>query len=75
MERLLDAAGVTPLVPSPDGLEVVRRASASGSWLFAINHTDADLPLHATGTDLVTGEPHASGTPVPARGVVVLREA
>jgi len=75
LDRVLSAAGVSPVVPSSGGLEVVRRSSDDRSWLFAINHTDADLPLQATGVDLVRGAPHASGDLVPAGGVVVLREA
>ena len=74
VSRVLDAAGVAPLVPEPGGLEVVRRTSGTGSWLFAINHTDDPLPLHAGGHDLVAGADHAAGDPVPAHGVVVLRE-
>ncbi|GIG23271.1 beta-galactosidase [Cellulomonas chitinilytica] len=74
LDQVLSAAGVAPVVPSPGGLDVVRRTSQDGSWLFAINHTDADVPLHATGTDLVRSAPHASGDVVPARGAVVLRE-
>jgi beta-galactosidase len=65
---------VAPVVEQPGGLEVVRRTGESGSWLFAINHTDADLPLHAAGLDLVAGCTHRRGDLVPARGVVVLRE-
>jgi len=72
--RVLDAAGVAPVVEQAGGLEVVRRTGESGSWLFAINHTDADLPLQAAGLDLVGGTAHRLGAPVPARGVVVLRE-
>ncbi|QTE31446.1 beta-galactosidase [Pengzhenrongella sicca] len=72
--RLVDAAGVTPVVAQPGGLEVVRRTGGSGSWLFAINHTEADLPLRAAGFDLVRQAPHRAGDPVPARGVTVLRE-
>ncbi len=73
--RILAAADVRPLVSDPGGLEVVRRTGAGGSWLFAMNHTEHDLPLHATGQDLVAGRTHPSGADVPARGVVVVREA
>jgi len=74
VDRVLAASGVAPVVADPGGLEVVRRSSDDGSWLFALNHTDDDLPLLAAGTDLVRGATHASGDPVPAHGVVVLRE-
>lgn len=72
--RVLGAARVSSLVPAPGGLEVVRRSGPSASWLFALNHADTDLPLHAVGRDLVAGRSHADGDVVPARGVVVLRE-
>ncbi|WP_407341958.1 beta-galactosidase [Pengzhenrongella phosphoraccumulans] len=72
--RMVDAAGVTPVVEGTCGLEVVRRTGEKGSWLFAINHSDAEVPFHAAGFDLVGGSPHLNGEPVPARGVVVLRE-
>lgn len=72
--RVVAAAGVSSLVPSPGGLEVVRRTSATGSWLFALNHTGADVPLHVSGHDLVADRRHEAGAVVPARGVVVVRE-
>lgn len=74
VDRLVDAAGVAPLVTRPGGLEVVRRTGESGSWLFAINHTGTDLPLQADGFDLVRAVPHRAGDVVAARGVAVLRE-
>ena len=72
--RVLAASGVSPLVPSPGGLEVVRRTSATGSWLFAVNHTSTDMPLHVSGHDLVADRRHEAGADVPALGVVVVRE-
>ena len=72
--RVLAASGVSSVVPTPGGLEVVRRTSASGSWLFALNHTASDVPLHVAGHDLVADRRHEAGAVVPARGVVVVRE-
>ncbi|AEE45024.1 beta-galactosidase [Cellulomonas fimi] len=74
LATVLDAAGVAPVVPTTPGVEVVRRVDGDASWLFAINHTDEDAPLAATGTDLVTGRHHPDHVVVPARGVAVLRE-
>jgi len=56
-------------------VEVVRRSGASGTYLFAINHTGADVkvPLGSDGTELLTGEPAAGGLAVPAGAVRVLR--
>lgn len=72
--RVLAASGVSSLVPSPGGLEVVRRTSATGSWLFAVNHTGTDIPLQVSGHDLVADRRHEAGAGVPALGVVVVRE-
>lgn len=74
--RVLGAAGVEPLVRDlPAGVEVVRRVGADAAWLFAINHTDADVRVDAPGKDLVAGGERAAGAIVPARGAVVLRQA
>lgn len=75
LERVLAASTVSSVVPSTGGLEVVRRTSDTGSWLFALNHTETDAPLEASGYDLVAGREHQAGAVVPARGVVVLRES
>ncbi|QHT56719.1 beta-galactosidase [Cellulomonas sp. H30R-01] len=72
---VLAAAGVDPLVPDvPVGVEVVRRVGDGAAWLFAINHTDDDVRIDASGTDLVAGGVHDGGATVPARGVLVLRQ-
>ncbi|WP_228564233.1 Beta-galactosidase C-terminal domain [Catenulispora rubra] len=48
---------------------MVRRVADDGqSWLFAINHTEVDVPLPAPGTDLLSGKFAAL---VPAGGVTV----
>ncbi|WP_077489036.1 beta-galactosidase [Sinomonas mesophila] len=63
-------AGARPVEP---GLELVRRRGTDGTgWLFALNHTDRDLPLAATGTELLSGE--AFGGIVAAGGAAVVRE-
>lgn len=65
------AAGCAPPIPGAGhGVEMVRRMSEDGgSWLFAINHTDAAVALPTTGVDLITGSP---ATTVPAGEVVVI---
>ena len=40
LDRVVDEAGVAPAAVPPAGVEVVRRRSADGSWLFVLNHTD-----------------------------------
>ncbi|MEU1607582.1 beta-galactosidase [Micromonospora matsumotoense] len=72
--RLLTEAGVRPPVAAPTGVEVVRRRADDRSWLFVVNHTDAEATLDATGTDLLTGQPCGGTLRVPAGEVAVVRE-
>ncbi|MFU8849738.1 beta-galactosidase [Micromonospora sp. SL1-18] len=72
--RLLTEAGVRPPVPAPAGVEVVRRRSADRSWLFVINHTDAEARVAVTGTELLGGGRCVSELVVPAGEVAVVRE-
>ena len=65
-------AGLEP-ADLPRDLEVVRRHGAEAEYLFAINHTGADVELAASGTDLLTGESHSGRLTVAAGTVVVLR--
>lgn len=68
-------AGVTALGPESDGsVEVVRRADATRSYLFVINHGGHDIDLPGSGHEIVTGEPVARTLRVPAGTVRVLRE-
>ncbi|WP_165869521.1 beta-galactosidase, partial [Streptomyces barkulensis] len=47
-------AGIAPREEIPHGVEVVRRSGEPGTYLFALNHTGADVqvPLEASGTEL-----------------------
>jgi len=69
LDRIVAAAaadaGVAPVAEAPLGVEVVRRAHEDGrSWLFCINHTDADATVKAADALI----------DVPAGEVVVHRE-
>ncbi|MFC8948866.1 beta-galactosidase [Streptomyces rochei] len=68
-------AGIAPRTDLPRDVEVVRRTGASGTYLFAVNHTasDAKVPLDAHGTELLTGERGAGRLAVPAGAVRVVR--
>lgn len=71
----LDGAGVAPLAIGNVELDLTRRVDASGaSYLFAINHSDSDVELASTGTDLVSGDRFDTPVVVPAGGVRVIRE-
>ncbi|MGW3783437.1 beta-galactosidase [Micromonospora chokoriensis] len=72
--RLVDEAGVRPAVPAPTGVEVVRRRDGDRTWLFVLNHTDAEVRLPATGVELLTGTPCAGELTVPSGEVAVVRE-
>ena len=68
--------GVQPVVTAAGAVEAVRRSHADGpGYLFLINHGGTAAQVAATGVDILTGQNHLSGSvPVPAGGVVVLRE-
>ncbi|MEK8107312.1 beta-galactosidase trimerization domain-containing protein [Micromonospora sp. M12] len=72
--RLLAEAGVRPAAPAPSGVEVVRRRADEQSWLFVINHTDAEVRLPAHGDELLTGARCAGELILPAGEVAVVRE-
>ncbi|MFI8189291.1 beta-galactosidase [Streptomyces sp. NPDC085946] len=73
--RAAEDARLAPRADLPRDVEVVRRTGGTGSYLFAINHTDADakVPLDAPGTELLTGERAAGPLVVPAGAVRVVR--
>ena len=69
--QMLGEAGVRPVVPAlPAGVEAVRRIGAQASYLFVINHTDIEVTLPGSGTDLLGGPAGLVG----AGGVAVIRE-
>ncbi|GGU77998.1 beta-galactosidase [Lentzea flava] len=71
--RLLDSAGVEPVLPGlPSGVEAVTRQAEDGRrWHFVLNHLDEPVPLPSAAYDLLTGGPVRE---VPPGGCVVLRE-
>ncbi|MFF5969411.1 beta-galactosidase [Streptomyces collinus] len=73
--RAGEDAGLAPRADLPRDVEVVRRTGASGTYLFAVNHTgsDAKVPLEAPGTELLTGDRAAGRLAVPAGAVRVVR--
>ena len=75
MRTVAQRARVTAVGPESDGsVEVVRRASATASYLFVINHGDNELMLPAAGHELITDEPIGRVVCVPAGAVRVIRE-
>ncbi|HEV2796104.1 MAG TPA: beta-galactosidase [Nocardioides sp.] len=74
VERLVAEAGVERLPGASPTVEVTRRVSDTGSWLFVINHGDAEAAVPTHGVDLVGGREVAGDLRVPAGGVAVVRE-
>ncbi len=72
--RVVADAGVHPLAPSRDGVEVVRRSGEGRSFLFVINHGDTVTEVPADGVDLVTGTEVHGSVQVPGGGCAVVRE-
>ena len=63
-----------PVADVPEGVEAVRRAGPDGSFLFLVNHTDADVEVRVRGADLLEGAGDGGRTEIPAGAVSVLRE-
>ncbi|GAA3093116.1 beta-galactosidase [Streptomyces rectiviolaceus] len=68
-------AGVTERPELPRDVEVVTRRGDTGTYVFAVNHTESEakVPLDAHGTELLTGERAAGRLAVPAGTVRVVR--
>jgi len=66
-------AGVTPPV-SADGIEAVRRVTATDRWLFLFNHSERDRSVPAMGRELISGAAVTGQVSLPAGGVAVVRE-
>ena len=74
VDRLLADAAVEPVVATSPGVEVTRRAGEHGSFLFVLNHTDADAAVPCTGVELITGVAVQSTLKIAAGDVAVVRE-
>jgi len=77
--RLVDAvvadAGVEPVLAGvPSGVDMTRRRSADGSWVFAINTLDHAVQVPIQGFDLVSDAPVAGPLSLAAGAVAVVRE-
>lgn len=71
--QILQAGKVSAPVVAEDGVELVRRRSEQGSWLFAINNSDENRKVTAEGHDLVSDKAFA-GILGPGE-VAVIRES
>ena len=67
---------INPLVTAPEGIESVQRVKNGESFLFLLNHTEADLSAEigsAPRTDLLTNKTVSGTAVVPSRGVLMLK--
>jgi beta-galactosidase len=75
LDGVLSAAGVEPTVTAlPRGVEATRRSDGDGSWLFLLNHTDAEQTVRATGHDLVSDQAVDGSVRLVPGGAAVIRE-
>jgi beta-galactosidase len=75
LDDVLSAGGVEPAVADlPRGVETTRRSDGARSWLFLLNHTDAEQVVAANGYDLVADAPVDGPVRLAPGGVAVLRE-
>jgi beta-galactosidase len=73
VDLLLDDAGVAPVAPTSSGVEVTCRVGRDGaSWVFVINHTDAEATVPLTGHELLRGLAVTGDLVVPAGEVAVV---
>src|SRR6476661_4783876 len=75
LEQVTSAAGVSPVVEVPAGVEAVRRRGADGSWVFLVNDTDTEQHVPVTGHDLVGDREFTTTTGLAPGAVAVVREA
>jgi beta-galactosidase len=76
LPALLDSAGLAHLAGQTGaGLEVIRRHSPAGDWVFAINHRDSPAQLAICGHDLVTDRAVAETVKLEPGGYAVVRES
>lgn len=75
LASICDQAGVRSDANHPVGLEVVRRSNATSSWLFVINHANAEAHLpDLRGWDLIS-DTAVAGLTLEGGAVAVVRES
>ena len=71
---LMSQAGLRPLLTAPSGVEVVARDNQGVTYLFVLNHADAErtVELPYPCVDLITGKPFRGETALPPYKVMIL---
>ena len=56
-------AGISPIMDTPDGVEVTRRVNQNGTFVFLLNHREDTFvtALSFAGTDLLSGKSYETG--------------
>jgi beta-galactosidase len=72
---LVEAAGVTPALATPEGVEAVERWKDDRRLLFLLNHADEarNVVLPGPMTDLLTGQKVKEQVTLEPKGVMILR--
>ena len=75
MEKVLTVAKVTPGVPSPDNVEIVRRVHDGIDHWFVLNHNTSaqEVTLPSSGIDLLSGKVISGPVVVNGRDALVVR--
>lgn len=69
-------AGVEPVAArAAAGVELIRRANGSQTWLFALNHseTEANIPLNQPGYEMLSGTQLDKSLHLEPRGVAIVQ--
>ena len=76
LNSVCEEAGVLPPLHAPPGVEVVRRASKTYSFLFVLNHNqhEVTLPLHVGTRDSMTGDLSSDHLSLKPMDICVLEE-
>ncbi len=74
LQRACREAGVEPPLEAPSGVEVVRRKSDTGSFLFLLNHNEEPAEVQVSGRDLLTDARRVDGVRIEPFGIVILEE-
>ena len=74
--RLCREAGIDVQPNAPPGVEIVRRKTGTGSFLFVLNHNEeaVEVELGGPATDLLAGVEKGNTLSLEPFGAVVLRE-
>lgn len=75
LDRACREAGVEPVASVPEGVEALRRRSASNSLLYLLNHrhTPVEIALEAPAHDLLSGQDYSGIFTLDPQGVAILK--